>query len=713
MAKLVVHRRKAAPTTRRDLRLSSETLYGSLVESLTEFAIFAVSPDGRIISWNPGAQRAFGLSKEDAIGADFGIIFTPEDRAAGAPAWELRVAKEVGRVDRERWHARKDGSRFWAANIMQPIYEPPGTLAGFSKIVRDRTESYASSESLRLSEERLRLLFESVSNYALFSVGTTGTITFWNHGAQEVFGYAADEMLGSNFAKLYCDEDARRAIPQSQLDLAGSVAVSVDERWHVRKDGSRFFASVRINRMSRAAEDDRNHGFVVIAHDITQRKAREDAMRHQTSHDQLTGLPNRDMFLEHLRRTIAHAKRHLDGFAVLFLDVDNFKVINDTLGHNVADLLLKELAVRLQLVVRDEDVVARLSGDEFAILVTGLMHPRDAEALADRLHGAIALPFLIDDREVLMTASVGISVGSPDHEYPEDALRDADIAMYAAKARGRANHMVFNPAMHARVVERHRVEMDLRNALERDELRIVYQPIVDLKTTRTVGFEALVRWEHPTRGLLLPEAFLSVAHSTGMIIAIDRWVLLNACRSIGSWQAGRLPADTLTLSVNLSAKQFMREDLVPFVAGVLEETQLDGSLLKLEITEDTIMEQSETVIATILRLRDLNVNIYIDDFGTGYSSLSYLADLPVTMLKIDRSFVHRMMAQPRYADIIATIVRLAQDLGLGATAEGIETAQELSALKVLGCGFGQGYLFSRPVDWNAATAMLPATLAMR
>jgi diguanylate cyclase (GGDEF)-like protein len=416
------------------------------------------------------------------------------------------------------------------------------------------------------------------------------------------------------------------------------------------------------------------------------------------------------MFIEHLRRTVAHAKRHSEMFAVLFLDVDKFKIVNDTFGHNAADDLLKQLASRLRTLLRDEDILARLSGDEFAILVTDIKDAREAEGLADRLHKALGVPFLLEEQDVMITASVGISLGPVNYLTAEDALRDADIAMYAAKARGRANHMVFNPAMHARVIAQHRLEMDLRRAIPREEFRIVYQPMVDLLTSRTIGFEALVRWQHPTRGLLFPHEFLPVAHTTGMIIAIDRWILLHACRRVSAWQSRHESMDQLTLSVNMSAKQFMHEDLVPYVAEVLAETQFNGEL-KLEITEDTIMEQSDTVIATILRLRELGVSVYVDDFGTGYSSLSDLADLPVTMLKIDRSFVHQMIARPRSAGIINTIIGLGRDLGLQATAEGIETTAELEALRSLGCGFGQGYLFSKPVEWNAAAAMIGVTLS--
>ncbi len=687
--------------------VSTEDLYRFLVESSTEYAIFAISEDGTVVSWNAGAENVFGYTKAEILGQQFDVIFTPEDRAEGAPRNELQTAEALGRNDTDRWHVRKDGTRFWATNIVQPLRDDHGERAGFTKIVRDATERFQATETLRRSQARFRLLVETVREYAIFAVDLQGNVTLWNAGAGELFGYTAEEIVGKPYGMLYTPEDVQSGVPQMDLHRATSHGVCRDERWLVRKDGSRFFSSGRLTQIREGDASDVDTGFVKVAHDITERKDMEEAMRHQALHDSLTGLPNRALFLEHLKRAIARSKRHTDTrFAVFFLDVDDFKTVNDSLGHIIADQLLRALATRLHAIVRKEDVFARLGGDEFAILLTDLRHADEAQGLVKRIKRALTVPFEIEGHETFVTMSIGIALDSPHYQEPEQALRDADMAMYAAKTRGRSNHSLFQPSMHERVLALQTLETQLRRGLERDEFRVVYQPIVEFGRSRPIGFEALVRWQHPSRGLLLPSEFLAAARKTELIIAIDRWVLRTACRHASMWQAQHPFAKPFSISVNLSSRQFERDDLTSYVADVLCDTLFDPAYLKLEITENTLMEKSLGVMHVLEELRRLGIEFYIDDFGTGYSSLSYLGDLPVAILKIDRSFVDKIGMRPGNDKIVATIIDLAHNLKLKAMAEGVETAEQLRMLETLGCDFGQGYLFSRPVDWAAAAPML-------
>jgi len=686
--------------------VTTEDLYRFLVESTTEYAIFAMSGDGTIVSWNTGATNVFGYSKGDVVNCRFDILFTAEDRAANEPAGELQQAQSVGRSDCERWHVRSDGTTFWATNTVQPMRDERGAIVGFTKIVRDATERYQAVELLRQSQARFRVLAETVADYALFAISPDGTISIWNAGAEQLFGYRADEIVGRHYTTLYLAEDVRSGIPALEIAEATEHGNSVAERWLVRRDGTTFFSSGRLTRVRDNAVEG-EHGFVRVAHDITERKAMEEKMRYSASHDALTGLPNRTTFIEHLTLAIALSKPPIEKhFAVFFLDVDDFKAINDSFGHMAADRLLIALAERLHAIVRDGDLVARIGGDEFAMLLTDLTHTAEADALVRRICLALAQPFEIDGQETYLTISTGIAFDAQGYSEPEEPLRDADIAMYAAKARGRSEHTIFAPEMRDELVASKNMDTQIRRGLERSEFRVVYQPIVSLAHLQIVGFEALVRWEHPTRGLLLPSAFLETARKAELIIDIDRLVLQDACRQVSIWHDQHPSARPISLSVNLSSRQFERDDLVTFIRKILKDNRFAAAQLNIEITEHTVMQRSAMVLTSLEALRRCDIQLSIDDFGTGYSSLSYLSELPVTSLKIDRSFIDRIGDAPGNGRIVGTIVDLAHNLGLEATAEGIETDAQLVAVRDLGCDFAQGYLFSRPVPWLQAEQLL-------
>jgi diguanylate cyclase (GGDEF)-like protein len=428
--------------------------------------------------------------------------------------------------------------------------------------------------------------------------------------------------------------------------------------------------------------------------------------RHAAFHDSLTGLPNRAMFTELLKAEIESSSRRDDHtFAVLFLDLDRFKNINDSLGHTHGDLLLVAFAERLERTLRPVDTLARFGGDEFAILLSGMTDATDAVRVAQRIQDELSQPFVLDKNSAFATASIGIAFSSTGYDRPDDILRDADIAMYRAKENGKARYEVFDHGMHARAVSRLQLESDLRQAIENNEFCVYYQPIVSLQTGRLAGFEALVRWNHPRRGLVSPADFIPVAEETGLIVPIGQWVLNEACAQVRQWQLDSPSHRNLSLSVNLSARQVAQPDLLDRIKEALATSKLNPHCLKLEITESVVMENAEAAALMFKQLRSLGVQLSIDDFGTGYSSLSYLHRFPLNYLKIDRSFVSRLTTDNDNA-IVRTISTLARNLGMEVIAEGIETEEQYQQLKMLGCEYGQGFLFSRPVNNDSVHHLL-------
>ena len=425
----------------------------------------------------------------------------------------------------------------------------------------------------------------------------------------------------------------------------------------------------------------------------------KDHFRHAAFHDALTNLPNRALLAENLKFVMERAKQSEDyQFAVLFLDLDRFKNVNDSLGHTIGDQLLIAMARRLESCIREVDMVARLGGDEFAILLDGIPNSAEATNMAKRIQDKLDSPFNLSGHEVFTTTSIGIALSSTGYDYPENMLRDADTAMYRAKAQGKACYEVFDKGMHARAVYLLQMENDLRRALDREELRVYYQPIVSLNNGQLAGFEALIRWQHPERGFISPVDFISLAEDTGMIAPIGLWILKRACQQLAQWQWASPAHRQLFMSVNLSGKQVAEPDLVSQIQQILEATHLDARYLKLEITESVVMENAELAAQFFKRLKALGVQLSIDDFGTGYSSLGYLHRFPLDTLKIDRSFVGRIGEAAENIEIVRTIVSLADNMGMEVVAEGIETLGQLAQLRKLNCQFGQGYLFARPAD---------------
>jgi len=420
-------------------------------------------------------------------------------------------------------------------------------------------------------------------------------------------------------------------------------------------------------------------------------------------YDALTSLPNRKSLLERAGRSLMRARRNKDYlFAVLSLDLDRFKLVNDGMGHEAGDRLLIEVGHRLEQCIRAVDSVARLGGDKYIILLDDIRHPSDAMRAAERIQTKLRLPVKLNGHEIFPGACIGIALNSHDYSRPEELLRDAEIAMYRAKQQGTGQYAIFDIAMHEDVVKLLRLESDLRRALDRNELRLHYQPIVSLETRRITGFEALVRWQHPDRGLLYPSEFLPLAEEAGLIIPISQWVLQEACQQMAKWRAEYRELRLVNVSVNLTSKFLARPDLVQDVLCVVSQNGLDPCNLGLEITENQIMGDPESLSNVLIGLKEAGIKVSIDDFGTGYSSLSYLADFPVHALKVDRSFVCKLPNNGKNASIVQAIISLAKNLRLDVVAEGVETDEQVDSLRALECSYAQGYYFARPTEAELA-----------
>jgi diguanylate cyclase (GGDEF)-like protein len=449
-------------------------------------------------------------------------------------------------------------------------------------------------------------------------------------------------------------------------------------------------------------------GIVLNSRDVSERKALEAQLTHQAFHDPLTGLANRVLFLDRVGHALTLGRRQQQSLAVLFLDLDDFKVVNDSLGHAAGDRLLSAIAGRLLTCVRDSDTVARIGGDEFAILVEDATDDHGATMVAERIAAALQRPILVQSQEVFMSASIGIATAT-EETAAADLLRNADMAMYVAKSQGKGRFERFEPRMYAAARERLELQADLRQALERgDQFTIHYQPIVWLRTGEVTGVEALVRWMHPTRGLLLPLQFIPVAEETGLIAPLGAWVVREACRQVQEWQRGRPAGSPLTLTVNISGYQLQSDGVVDDIRGALAESGLDPSHLVLEITESVLMQHSDTMLERLRALKAIGVRLAIDDFGTGYSSLGYLQRFPIDILKIDKAFVDDVQSSGTESALVRAIIALGDTLRIQTIAEGIELQRQLAGLQAMGCELGQGFFLARPVTGAQIDALLAA-----
>lgn len=582
-------------------------------------------------------------------------------------------------------------------------YVITGTLTAFivSLLVLSVIIHFVSK--LRESEERYRSLVETSPDAILLADSRT-EIVMVNQQGILLFGYEAmEEMIGRLLPDFAAIEERDRLVENLRKALESGSIRNIEHAM-LKKDGTTFPAELNASLIM--DKNGKTKAIIGVARDISERKMYVEKLRIAALYDSLTGLPNRALFLEQLRASIARVYRDPRYmFVVLLFDLDRFKKINDSLGHMTGDELLIEVARRLQKEVRPYDTVARLGGDEFIILLENVRNIRNAVRVAERLHSKIKVPISVFNYEVYITASIGITTSRTGFEKPEDILREADTAMHNAKESGRACYMIFNETMYAQARACLQLENSLRQAVEKNEFFLNYQPIVLSDTNEIAGFEALLRWNSQERGLVSPGEFIGVAEDTGLIIPIGKWVLREACAQMRAWYEQFPACSQFTISVNISARQFT-PDIVETIKKILGETGLDPGSLRLEITENVVMGNTEIAESVFSELNDLNVKVQMDDFGTGYSSLGYLHRFPFHALKIDRSFIQAMCKSERAMEIVRTIVLMAGNTKMEVIAEGVETVEQLAEVRKLKCDYYQGYLFSKPLDKEGTETLL-------
>jgi diguanylate cyclase (GGDEF)-like protein/PAS domain S-box-containing protein len=668
-----------------------------VIESLNE-GMAVVHRDGRIALWNDALERILGVSRECALGRQL-VEAVPELAATAMPQVIGKVL-ETGNTDTLEHFAihRADGRRILQVRIF-PF------MQGVTVFWHDITERAEAEDALKQSEER----------YALAAAGSNDGLWDWDLARGEIYlSRRWKDMLGMVpqvdfnrpeqwFERIHSDDLGPF---KAALDAHARGETTHFEHEHRIRHEDGTYRSVLCRGMAVRRADGRATRIAGSQTDVTERTAIQEQLRHAALHDSLTGLPNLALFLELLGQVLDRSKRHPEhNFAVLFLDFDRFKVVNDSLGHVIGDQLLVALARRLNGCLREGDVIARQGGDEFTILLNDLGEASQVSLIAQRIHDALREPFVLRGHEVFTTASIGIALSMTGYTNAQDILRDADTAMYRAKALGKARHELFDASMHARAVDRLRLENDLRRAVDRGEFALHYQPIVAVDSGKMTGFEALLRWKRSGTDVS-PAEFIPVAEETGLIRPLGAWVLQEACRQIAAWRAQFPNGPALGVTVNVSARQITGFDFLDTVTGAVRQSNLKPGDLRLEITETALMENPELAEFLLRELRALGVKVYLDDFGTGFSSLSHLHRFPVDTLKIDRSFVANLTGAKRQPAFVEGIVALAKAIGTQVIAEGVETEGQLNEVRRMGCNEAQGFFFAGPLTASAAEALL-------
>ena len=691
-----------------EARKASEGRFRQLFERSTD-ALFVYDERGRFVDCNAEACRALGYERDELLAlsvADVAthLLFEEERRKRKDDTlWKQATRSEPGKIVgfEENELRRKDGTTL-PVEVGVGSIEYEGRRMIFAS-VRDLTERKRAEETLKESEQRFRGSFERAAT-GMALVGTDGRFLRVNRSLCEILGYPERELLGKTFQEITHPYDLDADLDQVRRMLVGEIRTYQMEKRYFHKEGHVVWALLSVSMVH--DEEDEPLYFVSQIQDISERKVLEERLAHRAFHDTLTDLPNRHLLVNRLAHALDRTQRRGDWQAVvLFMDLDGFKVVNDSLGHDAGDHLLVLLAERLRRCVRPEDTLARFGGDEFVVLLEDVEDPSEAVRVAERITNELKRPFEMYGRSLFASFSIGIAQGNARTKSPLDLLRDADTAMYRAKSE-HDDYRVFDPAMYERAMKRLELENDLRRGVENQEFVVHYQPVVDLETGETWGMEALLRWEHPERGLLEASEFMAILEESGLAVPAGERVLEEACVQALRWQEQRPLTPPLVVSVNLSAVQLERPNLARIGAEVLGKTGLDPRRLSLDVTETAYIRILEERIATLDRLKELGVGVAIDDFGVGYSSLSYLKRLPADILKIDRSFVRGVGEVEEDTSIVRMVIDLAHTLGMKVVAEGIEEWEQAALLAEMGCDLGQGFYFSRPLSPEAVPEFL-------
>lgn len=660
----------------------------SLLE-LSHDAIVTCDMDGLIRFWNHRAESLYGISREEALGRDCDALLQTK---YPVPLAEIKaIVHEKRRWQGETRQRARDGREIiaisqWALELRDGI--PWLYLQAHTDI----TQNVQTEEALRESQENYRLLVETTIDFAIITTDPAGTITSWNPGAEKIIGMSAQEAIGRPSSIFFTPEDRSIGQFENEMEIARKSGRAEDLRWHMRKDGSRFWANGVLTPLWN--QDGSLRGYVKIMRDQTTARLAEEQTQFLALHDMLTGLPNRVHFSNQLHKAIAHSDRTDIPLAVLMLDLDRFKYVNDTFGHHVGDLLLKEVAARIQSSVRETDTVARLGGDEFIVIQTNAAQPAAAKTLAKKIIHELTQPYQLEDNEIISGTSIGVSSYPLDAKNPVDLVKHADLALYQAKSAGRGNFQCYSVALSEEKDWKKNREQALREAVEGKKFSLYYQPQIDLSNWKVTTVEALLRWQPDEMEMLLPDDFLDLAEETGLIVKIGEWALRQACLQLKKWQMEGM--SSLRMSLNCSARQFNDPEFVGSIRPILDETGLEPSSLELEVTESMFASHPQ-IKEQLTRLRGEGVHITIDNYGTGTVALIDLKEFEVDGLKIDKAFVQHLPHRRKDSAIAAAIINLAHELGIHVSAGGVETAEQLAYLKSRDCSSAQGFLFSPPV----------------
>ena len=690
----------SASRRKRIMNENSDVMYRLLVQNVVDYAIYMLTPEGTVANWNLGAQRAKGYRPEEIIGKNFSCFYSPEDRANGVPQHGLKVAKETGRFETEGWRYRKDGSPFWAHVVIDAIHDESGKLIGYAKITRDctdareselqtlRTQDLAVQNSKKMASlsKFLDTIVANIPSSVIVEDVVSREILLINSKAQQLLGGTQRDFIGKRAPDCMTAEMGEYFMQLSDA-AQRREGMQRNERLLNTPGGDRILnTTATIIR----GNDERRNYVLLIADDVTDQRAADARIHHMAHHDNLTSLPNRVLFSQRLTDALREDRDARRLTATLGLDLDNFKNVNDALGHQIGDDLLRSVAVRLRAALRDVDTLARSGGDEFSIVLPGLSHQQEAEVVANRLIETIRPPFSVDGHNLSVGLSIGIAIADSGMTSPDQLLRCADMALYEAKRNGRNRFEHFTEAMSEMAQKRRVIENDLREAITRRQLKLYYQPITNNLHREIIGYEALMRWHHPQKGTIMPMDFIPIAEETGLIHSLGAYALYEACREAATWSGEQ------SVAVNLSPLQFKNSALVSVVEAALKDSGLAAHRLEVEITESVLLDNTLVNIHILKNLKALGVRIALDDFGTGYSSLSYLRSFPFDKIKIDKSFINDMHDSREALAIIRAITGMSRSLDIQITAEGVESNEQFERLKAEGCTLFQGYYFGRP-----------------